>query len=45
MALKDANPEHSGEERPDGWRVDERLREVADRWRIEPGRDLAQVAA
>jgi aryl-alcohol dehydrogenase-like predicted oxidoreductase len=44
MALKGANPEHAGEERPDRWSLDERLAEVARRWRIEPERDLAQVA-
>ncbi len=40
MTLKGANPEHAGDERPDRWAVDERLTEVAGRWRIEPGRDL-----
>jgi aryl-alcohol dehydrogenase-like predicted oxidoreductase len=45
MALKGASPEHSGEERPDRWALDERLEVVARRWGIEPGRDLAQVAA
>jgi aryl-alcohol dehydrogenase-like predicted oxidoreductase len=43
MALKGASPEHSGEERPDRWGVDQRLEEVARRWRIEPQRDLAHV--
>jgi aryl-alcohol dehydrogenase-like predicted oxidoreductase len=42
MALKGANPDHSGEERPDRWQLDEHLAEVARRWRIEPERDLAQ---
>ena len=47
MALKGASPEHSGEERPDRWGLDERLEQVARRWRIEPERDLtpASVAA
>jgi hypothetical protein len=45
MTLKGANPEHSGEERPDRWGLDERLESVAARWGIEPARDLAQVAA
>jgi aryl-alcohol dehydrogenase-like predicted oxidoreductase len=45
MALKGASPEHSGEERPDRWDLDERLELVARRWGIEPARDLAQVAA
>ena len=45
MALKGASPQHSGEERPDRWALDERLEVVARRWGIEPARDLAQVAA
>ncbi len=43
MALKGANPAHEGGERPDRWAVSEGLHEVAQRWRIEPARDLAQV--
>jgi len=45
MALKGASPEHTGEERPDRWSLDERLALVARRWRIEPERDLAQAVA
>jgi aryl-alcohol dehydrogenase-like predicted oxidoreductase len=45
MALKGASPEHDGEERPDRWGLDEHLADVARRWRIEPERDLIQVAA
>jgi Ser/Thr protein kinase RdoA (MazF antagonist) len=45
MALKGASPEHSGDERPDRWGLDERLELVAHRWGIEPERDLAQVKA
>ncbi|MGI8410910.1 MAG: aldo/keto reductase [Solirubrobacteraceae bacterium] len=45
MILKGASPEHEGEERPDRWGLDDRLAEVARRWRIEPERDLTQVAA
>ena len=41
MALKGANPGHSGEERPDAWALDDRLGEVAARWGITPERDLA----
>lgn len=41
MALKGANPVHSGEERPDAWALDDRLGEVAARWGIAPERDLA----
>jgi aryl-alcohol dehydrogenase-like predicted oxidoreductase len=44
MALKGASPEHSGEEKPDRWDMDDRLEEVARRWGIEPRRDLAHVA-
>ncbi len=43
MALKGASPVHAGDERPDGWGVDERLETVARRWRIEPERDLVQA--
>ena len=45
MALKGASPDHEGAERPDRWALDERLRAVAERWQIEPQRDLAQAAA
>ena len=44
MALKGANPDYTGEERPDRWALDERLDEVARRWGIEPTRDLAGTA-
>lgn len=44
MALKGASPEHSGEEKPDRWAVDEQLIEVGRRWGIEPERDLTQMA-
>jgi aryl-alcohol dehydrogenase-like predicted oxidoreductase len=40
MALKGASPEHSGEERPDRWDLDDRLIRVAGRWGIAPERDL-----
>jgi aryl-alcohol dehydrogenase-like predicted oxidoreductase len=45
MALKGASPQHSGDELPDRWDLDERLAQVASRWRIEPGRDLTQRVA
>ena len=45
MALKGANPEHSGEERPDRWDVDGHLVQVAERWGIAPERDLTKLAA
>jgi aryl-alcohol dehydrogenase-like predicted oxidoreductase len=40
MALKGANPEHEGDERPDRWRLDDELAEVGSRWGIDPARDL-----
>ena len=45
MALKGASPEHSGEERPDRWDLDDHLAEVAERWGIAPERQLVKVAA
>lgn len=44
MPLKGANPEHEGDELPDRWAVRQELTEVADRWGIEPERDLVQAA-
>jgi aryl-alcohol dehydrogenase-like predicted oxidoreductase len=41
MALKGANPAHTGDARADAWGLDERLGEVAERWGIAPERDLA----
>lgn len=41
MALKGANPDHEGEERPDRWPLDEELVAVGKRWGIDPNRDLA----
>ncbi len=43
MALKGASPAHEGEEKPDRWGLDARLEQVAQRWRIEPERDLVQA--
>jgi aryl-alcohol dehydrogenase-like predicted oxidoreductase len=40
MALKGANPQHEGEERPDRWPLTDDLAEVGSRWGIDPGRDL-----
>jgi aryl-alcohol dehydrogenase-like predicted oxidoreductase len=40
MALKGANPQHEGEERPDRWPLTEELAEVGGRWGIDPDRDL-----
>jgi aryl-alcohol dehydrogenase-like predicted oxidoreductase len=44
MALKGASPEHSGQERPDRWPLDDALGEVARRWGIQPERDLVGSA-
>jgi aryl-alcohol dehydrogenase-like predicted oxidoreductase len=40
MALKGANPAHEGDERPDRWALDGELAIVAERWGIDPARDL-----
>ena len=45
MALKGASAEHTGDEGPDRWPLDDELEAVARRWGIEPERDLAQAAA
>ena len=45
MALKGASPQHSGEEQPDRWTMDERLAHVAQRWQIDPARDLSFAGA
>jgi aryl-alcohol dehydrogenase-like predicted oxidoreductase len=44
MALKGAAPDHEGEERPDRWPVSPELEALAERWGIDPGRDLSGVA-
>jgi aryl-alcohol dehydrogenase-like predicted oxidoreductase len=40
MALKGANPQHEGDERPDRWELSSELAEVGARWGIDPARDL-----
>lgn len=40
MALKGGQPGHAGDEQADSWPVNDDLRAVARRWRIEPERDL-----
>ncbi|HEU4705765.1 MAG TPA: aldo/keto reductase [Solirubrobacterales bacterium] len=40
MALKGANPEHEGDERPDRWPLTNDLAAVGTRWGIDPQRDL-----
>ena len=44
MALKGATPDHEGPERPDRWSMDDELAQVAQRWSIDPDRDLRKVA-
>ena len=44
MALKGATPDHEGPARPDRWEIDERLAALADRWRIDPERQLRKAA-
>ncbi|HXD63234.1 MAG TPA: aldo/keto reductase [Solirubrobacteraceae bacterium] len=45
MALKGASPQYSGDEQPDRWTLDDRLITVAERWRIDPQRDLVMEEA
>ena len=45
MALKGASPQYTGEEQPDRWTLDDRLITVAERWRIDPERDLVTAGA
>jgi aryl-alcohol dehydrogenase-like predicted oxidoreductase len=40
MALKGASAEHEGEPQPDRWGLDSQLAELAERWGIDPARDL-----
>ena len=42
MALKGASPAHSGDALADRWALDEHLARLAERWSIDPGRDLGQ---
>jgi aryl-alcohol dehydrogenase-like predicted oxidoreductase len=42
MLLKGATPDHEGEERPDRWPVSPELAELAERWGIDPERDLVR---
>ena len=45
MLLKGGAPDYSGEPRPDRWELDADLDAVAQRWGIEPERDLRQFTA
>jgi len=43
MKLKGATPDHEGDERADSWALYERLEDVAQRWEIDPARDLVKA--
>ena len=45
MALKGATPDHEGEERPDRWPLAPAQAALAERWGIDPERDLRKAAA
>jgi aryl-alcohol dehydrogenase-like predicted oxidoreductase len=45
MLLKGATPDHEGDELPDRWEVSAEQAELAERWGIDPGRDLRRTAA
>src|SRR4051812_34535112 len=44
MALKGATPDHEGPVQPDRWPMSEELSGVAQRWRIDPERELTKAA-
>lgn len=43
MRLKGASPDSDGEELPDGWPVDDELAALAERWSIDPARQLGRT--
>lgn len=43
MKLKGASPVFEGEEKPDGWPLTPGLEKVADRWGIDPVKDLVKT--
>ena len=45
MLLKGATPDHEGDEAPDRWTIGPRQLDVAERWGIDPQRDLSKAAA
>jgi aryl-alcohol dehydrogenase-like predicted oxidoreductase len=45
MLLKGGTPDHEGAELPDRWEVGPELAAVAERWAIDPDRDLRRLAA
>jgi hypothetical protein len=45
MALKGGTPAHDGPPAADRWPMDAELEAVAERWRIDPGRQLTKSSA
>jgi len=45
MALKGASPQFDGAPQADRWPLDGSLQDLAERWAIDPARDLSQAAA
>jgi hypothetical protein len=45
MLLKGATPDHEGPEAPDRWELGAGQAELAERWGIEPERDLRKTPA
>jgi aryl-alcohol dehydrogenase-like predicted oxidoreductase len=45
MLLKGGTPDHDGDELPDRWAIDDELAAIAERWEIDPARDLRKLAA
>jgi aryl-alcohol dehydrogenase-like predicted oxidoreductase len=45
MLLKGGTPDHDGDELPDRWGIDDELAAIAERWSIDPARDLRKLAA
>ena len=45
MLLKGATPDHTGEDQPDRWSLSAGQVALAERWDIDPERDLRKAAA
>ena len=43
MSLKGGSAEHAGDPLPDRWELNAELEAVAERWKIDPARDLANA--
>jgi aryl-alcohol dehydrogenase-like predicted oxidoreductase len=43
MRLKGGSPVHEGADAADAWGLDDRLRQIAERWQIVPERDLVPI--